>query len=168
MTDQFEKKVDQLIRTVNFNLTKEEWDGIFLPGAHKLETNYTNVFYNKLTQTAREINEKEQINDNKLLICPLAFKYNKVRDLNSRKKNNTLINCSAVCKIEKCPRYFRFQINADVDLNAKTIPITSLIFNTTDHDSQNKKERRRINNQEYVELGSHLILTISFFIIGQK
>ena len=64
MTDQFEKKVDQLIRTVNFNLTKEEWDGIFLPGAHKLETIYTNVFYKKLTQMAREINENEQTNDN--------------------------------------------------------------------------------------------------------
>ena len=64
MNDQVETRVDQLIRTVNFNLTKKEWEIFFIPGAHKLESNYTNVFYQKLTEMAREINENEQTNDN--------------------------------------------------------------------------------------------------------
>ena len=47
MNDQVETRVDQLIRTVNFNLTKKEWEIFFIPGTHKLESNYTNVFYQK-------------------------------------------------------------------------------------------------------------------------
>ena len=37
MNDQVETRVDQLIPTVNFNLTKKEWEKIYITGVHKLD-----------------------------------------------------------------------------------------------------------------------------------
>jgi hypothetical protein len=62
-----------------------------------MDRSWNDVFYDKLVEA-------------KLITCSIVFKYSKLRELYSRKRNSTLFRCHARCPNSTCPLIVKMKV----------------------------------------------------------
>ena len=148
-----ENKKPDITSIRTFAITKQEWQLVYTPDKLKLESEYTNLFYNKLVEKIRQVNASLKSHDLLHTVCPIAFKACCVKKMESQKTKAPIVNVKAKCLDGKCPRYYKFLIAPNEDLTKPFINIKVFTFDEPFHLETTKMYKRKNTLSQYKRVG---------------